>query len=105
MEKIQVSVKLDKKNGHFYMRRTYIYDNINVQFFFECGRSLPSSTPSDAYGVDSLPSVAQFGELESLLCGHCTWTVLTESRSTVPAVTHTPHTLGFLGLLSDRCLL
>jgi hypothetical protein len=33
---------------------------------------LPSSTPSEARGIDILPSVAQFSEPEGLLSGYCT---------------------------------
>lgn len=74
------------------MRCTYIYDNTIAQFFFEHGMLLAPSTPSNACGVDSLPSVARFSQPEGLLSGYCKWEVPAEQRSTIPAVTHTQHT-------------
>ena len=40
-----------------------------------CMCLLPSPTPSDACGVDSLPSVVQFGKPDGLQSGYCTWEV------------------------------
>ena len=37
-----------------------------------------------------------FDEPEGRLSGYCTWDVPTGPRSTIPTITHTPHTLGFL---------
>jgi hypothetical protein len=86
-------IKIWQEKRALYIIRTYIYDNIIAQFFFEWELLLPFSTPSDACGVDSLPSVVQFGEPEGLLSGYCTWDVL-QSRDPLLRLSHT---LGFLG--------